>query len=537
MFKILDCTLRDGGYYNDWNFSTEVTKSYLESMQAAGVDIVELGLRSLINKGFKGASAFTTDDYLNSLSIPRDLEVAVMVNASELLNSESVDSVLQELFPIDADHSRVDIVRIACHVHEFEMALPASIWLTQKGFKVGFNLMQVADRTPQEIEVLAQYAEKYPIEVLYFADSMGSMCPNQTTKIISSLSKFWSGNLGIHTHDNKGLALSNSLAAIENGVTWIDATVTGMGRGPGNARTEELIIEAEELRSNKINIVPLMNLIESFFQPLKNKCGWGTNPYYYLAGKHGIHPTYIQEMLSDSRYSHEDIVAAIEHLKLEGGKKYSSNTLSATRDFYAGTADGSWSPITLMKDKPVLLLGAGPGAAEHRHAIEKFVEKQKPVVIALNTQSSISQNLIDLRVACHPVRLAADCHLYKSLPQPLVTPLSMLPDDISSLLNNNMVYDFGISITPKQFGYFPTHANLPNSLVISYALAIATIGQSNKIFLAGFDGFGAGDARTEEMQSVLDLYVSSNNSLKIESITPTEYRVDSCSVYALMDRL
>ena len=60
---ILDCTLRDGGYYNNWNFPLDVTNKYLEAMAAAGVDIVELGLRSLINKSFKGASAYTTDSY------------------------------------------------------------------------------------------------------------------------------------------------------------------------------------------------------------------------------------------------------------------------------------------------------------------------------------------------------------------------------------------------------------------------------------------------------------------------------------------
>lgn len=83
--NILDCTLRDGGYYNSWDFSQEVIEEYLEAMAAAGVNIVELGLRSLKNSGFKGASAYTTDDFINSLPIPDGLTVGVMVNASELV--------------------------------------------------------------------------------------------------------------------------------------------------------------------------------------------------------------------------------------------------------------------------------------------------------------------------------------------------------------------------------------------------------------------------------------------------------------------
>src|SRR5690606_28661363 len=140
------------------------------------------------------------------------------------------------------------------------------------------------------------------------------MTPEHCRTIISWLKTHWKGALGIHTHDNMGLALQNTLAALNEGVTWLDATVTGMGRGPGNARTEELAIELAERKGIQINLVPLMSVIREYFQPLKNKCGWGSNPYYYLSGKYGIHPTYIQEMLSDSRYDEEDILAVINHL-------------------------------------------------------------------------------------------------------------------------------------------------------------------------------------------------------------------------------
>ena len=96
---ILDCTLRDGGYYNSWNFPSEVVSDYLAAMAAAKVDIVELGLRSLKNSGFKGASAYTTDTYINSLEIPTSLKVAVMVNASEFIADTPLDEVLSLLFP------------------------------------------------------------------------------------------------------------------------------------------------------------------------------------------------------------------------------------------------------------------------------------------------------------------------------------------------------------------------------------------------------------------------------------------------------
>jgi 4-hydroxy 2-oxovalerate aldolase len=238
-------------------------------------------------------------------------------------------------------------------------------------------------------------------------------------------------------------------------------------------------------------------------------------------------------MLDDSRYSEEDILAAINHLKVEGGKKFSFNTLDATRHFYKGDALGNWSPEQLMAGRDVLILGAGPGVAAHKIAIESYICRHKPVVVALNTQSAISQQLIDLRVACHPVRLLADCEAHTNLPQPLITPASMLPADVQHSLGGKTLLDFGLTVQPNMFQFKPTSAVLPNSLVISYALAIATSGKANRVLVAGFDGYGADDPRTKEMQQIFALYLAAEGAGSVTSITPTTYSIPSLSVYAL----
>ncbi|MDY6937871.1 MAG: aldolase catalytic domain-containing protein [Cyanobacteriota bacterium] len=530
---LLDCTLRDGGYYNSWNFSLDTIKEYLIAMQAAGVDIVELGLRSLKNEGFKGACAYTTDDFLRSLPIPEELTVSVMVNASELVGAVPLEEALQRLFPETTATSPVRLVRIACHVHEFAKVLPASAWLKERGFSVGFNLMQVADRTQEEVEALAREAAQWPLDALYFADSMGSMNPEQTAQIINWLRKHWTGAMGIHTHDNMGMALQNTLRALEEGVTWLDATVTGMGRGPGNAKTEQLALELAERRERPCSIVALMGLIRRFFRPMQNTCGWGTNTYYYLAGKYGIHPSYIQAMLGDTRYQEEDLLAVIEHLRVEGGKKFSLNTLDAARQFYQGEPRGTWQPASLIQNREVLLLGTGPGVADHRAALESYINKVKPFVIALNTQSAVDSDLIDVRVACHPVRLLADCEKHTRLPQPLITPASMLPEDIQQSFSLKKLLDFGLTVKPDTFEFTSTYCVLPNSMVIAYALAIATSGQASRILLAGFDGYGEDDPRNAEMQYLLTIYEECKHCLKLLAVTPTRYTLASQSIYAM----
>ncbi len=531
--NLLDCTLRDGGYYNAWDFSYELVNQYLEAMQAAGVGVVELGFRTLKNEGFLGPCAFTTDDFVRSLTIPAGLTVGVMVNGNELAGETPQQEALERLFPNAATDSPVDLVRVACHVHEFDKVLTAVAWLKERGYQVGLNLMQVADRTEDEVKALACKAAKYPMDVLYFADSMGCMGPDHTAQIIKWFRSEWQGAMGVHTHDNLGMALSNTLRALDEGVTWLDSTVTGMGRGPGNARTEELAIEIAERRGKPTNMVPLMALLRQHFKPMQAHYGWGTNPYYYLAGKYGIHPTYIQEMLSDSRYSEEDVLAVIEHLRVEGGKKFSVNTLEAARHFYRGEPTGQWSPRERFAGRDVLLLGTGPGVARHRDALERYIRDQQPLVLALNTQSAIDANLIDLRVACHPVRLLADCEAHTRLPQPLITPYSMLPVDVRDSLGGKEVLDFGLNVKADSFAFEATHCTLPASLVVGYALAVATSGHADRILMAGFDGYGADDPRSQEMHQFLEQYQATEGALPMTAITPTRYGLHSESVYGL----
>lgn len=530
---LLDCTLRDGGYYNGWDFTIDLINEYLRAMQTVGVDVVELGLRSLNARGFKGPCAFTKDEFVDGLALPSNVKLGVMVNASELLMDSDSTSCLAKLFPLNASRSKVSLVRIACHVHEFSSILPLTSILKDAGYLVGINLMQVADRSDEEIIALGREASAYPVDVLYVADSMGSMTPRHTAKIVDLLRHEWAGEIGIHTHDNMGLALSNTLEALNNGVTWVDSTVTGMGRGPGNARTEELAIEVAERRGNEINIVPLLTLIRERFKPMQARFGWGTNSYYYLAGKYGIHPTYIQEMLNDPRYREEDVLAVIEYLRLEGGKSFSPATLDVARSFYIDEPKGNWSPKDRFLGREVMLLGTGEGVVRHKREIERYIKERAPVVIALNTQCAVDTNLIDIRVACHPVRMLADCETHSKLTQPLITPFSMLPDNLRESLAEKDVLDFGLAVQQGTFLIEDYYCVIPSPLVVGYALAVASSGRASKILMAGFDGYGVGDPRSIEMIELIQQYKATDGAVPLIAITSTSYGLVSESVYGL----
>ncbi len=530
---LVDCTLRDGGYYNGWDFSNDLIEEYLQAMALSSVDFVELGFRSLETDGFRGGCAYTTDQFIRSLSIPPSVALGVMVNAGELEgHGGGAVAAVESLFAPAAD-SPVQLVRIATHFHEVEGAFEACAKLQELGYLVGINLMQIADRTNDEIGHVAEQASVVGPDVLYFADSLGSMDTVQTTEIIKALRCHWAGPIGIHAHDNMGLALVNTMHALDEGVIWIDGTVTGMGRGAGNAKVEYLLIELADRCDARLNIDPLVSLIEKHFRPMQAEFGWGSNTYYYLAGRYGIHPTYVQAMLADSRYAKEDVLAVIDHLQFEGGKQFSVEALETGRNFYASTPLGSWASSTVMDGRDVLILGSGPGVERYQNALEDYIVSCTPLVMAFNTDSVLSDELVDLRVASHPFRLLSNVEAHLKFQQPLMTPLSMLPKSIRDSLAGKEVFDFGLAVQPGVFEFSDCHCVLPTSLTVAYAIAAATSGRANRIYLAGFDGYSTNDPRNAEVDDLLARFFDTGGVPEILTITPSRFSVRAVSVFSL----
>ncbi len=532
--NFLDCTLRDGGYYNNWNFGSKMIQDYIVSIHKAGVNIVELGFRSNKKNGFKGACAYTTDEFINSFKFPDDLIIGIMINASEIIIDEKFSKeCLDSLIPNHSNDSSVKLIRIACHFSEIFEALKATDYIKSLGYLVGINLMQIGERTPEEIKSIASNLNKFSIDVFYFADSLGNLQVDQVNSIIKIIKSFWKGEIGIHAHDNMSLALTNSLSALNEGATWVDSTITGMGRGAGNTKTEILSLEIAKLRNRDFNISALMSIIDSVFLPLKEKYRWGSSPYYYLSGMYGVHPTYVQQMISDKRYSDEDIIAALDHLKNVNAKHFSETELGISRNFYKGKPRGSWSPKAVFKNKEILLVGPGPSVIEHREGLESYIRRKNPLVLVLNTKRDLDSTLINYRICCHPIRVLADHTDFIKLGDPLIAPLSMMPDRINNEISSLNVFDYGISIKENQFEFRDSYCIIPSPIVLAYALATLTSGDAKNIFLAGFDGYEPNDPRRLEIDMILDLYRSTKDNKKLSSVTPTLYNIPEISIYSI----
>lgn len=529
--KLLDCTLRDGGYYNNWEFSEKLINKYLIAIDKAGIHIVELGFRNFDEKKYYGACAYTKDSFIETLKIPKSLNIAVMINASDIVNKDK--KIILKYFRKKIK-SKINIIRIAAHYKELGLLKNKIKILKELGYKIYLNLMQISERSSAEIKNVGKYAAINKINVLYFADSLGSLKNEEISNIIKLLKVNWNGELGIHTHDNLSRATLNTKIAQELGVNYIDCTVNGMGRGPGNAKTELLIFEYQKQIKKKIDPIPLLNLVENEFKQLKEKYNWGTNPFYYIAGLKKIHPTFIQTMLNDNRFTNDDILSTINYISTIDGTKFNRKLIYSNQNFKK-KINGNWKASALLKNKNILIIGNGPSIMENKKLLEKVISQKKLFVIALNTQKNINDNLINLRVISNELRFLTDRKEINKVKQILVLPYKYLSKNLKKNIKIKKLYDFGFNIVKGIFEFHDKYAVGPNSLAISYALAIANSGKSKKIYLAGIDGYEKNDYRQVELQQTFESLNKNKNLIPYYSITTTKLNIPSISLHTLLD--
>lgn len=528
--QVLDCTLRDGGYYNAWDFRPSLVERYLAAVDSAGVDVVEIGFRSHPQPKFLGPFAYSTDEFLSTLKLPK-ATIGVMVNASDLQGRH--EGAVDELFRPAGD-SPVSLVRVAAHLHEVPGCQRAVSRLREFGYQVGLNLMQVSRSSAEQLTELAATCESWgAVDVLYFADSLGNMTATDIAACIESLSAGWSGPLGIHAHDNRARALTNTLAAADLGATWLDATVLGMGRGAGNVRTDFLLFELAQLGCERYRPEALLPVVLEDFGRLQEEYRWGTNLLYLMSAAYDIHPTYVQQMIADGRYETSDIVAALRNLRDLEGHSFSVERLGQAVTASEGEGTGTWDAGGWLAGRDVLIIGAGPSAEEHREELSRFIVREQPAVLCLNTSTVVSDELISAFVACNPSRIMLESNRLAGLRRPLLAPRPTIEALVGGdMLDAVEILDFGLRVETGRFEVTSTGCVLPARLAVAYAIAAATAGGARRILLAGFDGYHAGDPRQEEMVEVLRAYEESGRAVPLIAITPSTYPVQQGSVYA-----
>jgi 4-hydroxy 2-oxovalerate aldolase len=519
--QILDCTLRDGGYYNNWKFNNSTINNYLQSMSKANIDIVEIGFRFIKKKLIFGKLANTHDEFLNKLEIPNNIKLAIMINGEEYNNDKLL---LDQLF-LQKKNSKIDLIRIAINIKYFFKIKYIAKYLKKKKYHIAINLMQSNDVKKTDLIKLIKEVKCWNCcDVLYFADSLGTMDSKEVRRISNILFEYWGDKFGFHSHNNRGLALTNSLEALKHKAKFIDSTVLGMGRGAGNTPTESLILELNKLKMHNSKVKELYNCFDDF-RKLQKIYEWGPNIFYHIASINKIHPTYIQTLLSDKRYSYNQILGSIDFLSKNISNSYDKNIMFNSIYFNQNNFEGKWKATNWLNNKKVLIIGSGPSLIKNKKKILNFISKNKLKIIFLNINNVFDESIAHATIACHEARILGDLNMYKKIKNPLIIPYSNLNDFIKSHFKKNIIYDYGLSLKKNSFKINPFGCEIKWPLAIAYALSIITEGNASNIYLAGFDGYDKNDIRQNEMNEVFKYYKNLKNKINLTAITSTTYKI------------
>jgi 4-hydroxy 2-oxovalerate aldolase len=538
--KILDCTLRDGGYYNSWSFDQEMVSGYLNAMAEARVDFVELGLRNYTSTEFKGPFYFTTDSFLSTVDLPVGPDYGVMIDAKTILKSgKSVTQSVYDLFQ-RADDSKISFVRIACHYQEVIAAEEIFEILKELGYRVIINLMQISLRTTSEIENLSKSISSWSeLSALYFADSLGNMDVEDVRRVVDALKLGWEGELGIHAHNNMGKALSNTLEAQKLGVSYLDATVSGMGRGAGNTETELLLAELQASGRGDYSVAPLSEILIGKFYPMKEKMGWGASLSYYLAARYGVHPMYIQKIMTDMHFGMKERVDLVSYIpNLKGKAQYDEELLTDLLSSSGVEVSSLNCPVIDItsfekgENTSAILIAGGNEAVRHAPAIKYFINENACKVFAINEGVKELNSLVDAYVVSHNTKKIDLQDLKLEEMQKVIIPLSRFSHEELNGVNFEQLINFPMEVVDGFFSVAEDGAKVPFNLTAGYALAITILLGFDRVYMVGFDGYGYGDVRQKEMAELLHLVRNESTSIDIVALTHTTYPIAQSSIYA-----
>ena len=283
---VLDCTLRDGGFYTQWHYHRELIHDYVKAADAAHIDYIEIGYRSPQNTGFAGALKFTTDEFLQTLPKPLHSKITVMLESSQF-RGEKLET-LSHLF-VARELSPVTMVRIATRYTDLDTTIDMLCRLNQMGYETCLNLMAWPSLSLEERTDALRRIADLPIKAFYIADSYGSMVPDEIASDVRFVSEHLTQAIGLHLHNNLELAFANALAGIKAGATFIDASILGMGRGPGNLKTEIFLQFLQHSSNLPADLNTLIDFISDQMEPLHSIYQWGPKTPYVLSGFKAVH--------------------------------------------------------------------------------------------------------------------------------------------------------------------------------------------------------------------------------------------------------
>ena len=285
--KVVDCTIRDGGLVNNFYFDDEFVRNLYTANVAAGVEYMEFGYKA--SKEIFDVKEFGKWKFCDEQDIRdivgdnnTDLKISVMADVGRTDYKKDI---------IPKTDSVIDMIRIATYINTIPAAIEMIHYCAEMGYETTINIMAVSTAAESELDLALDLLAQSEVGTIYLVDSYGSLYPEQIRRLADKYLKVaekYGKKVGIHAHNNQQLAFANTIEACTVGVSYLDATMSGMGRGAGNCNMELLL---GFLRNPKYSLNPVLKFLQNQMLPLK-KTGlvWGCDVQYMLTGQQNQHP-------------------------------------------------------------------------------------------------------------------------------------------------------------------------------------------------------------------------------------------------------
>jgi 4-hydroxy 2-oxovalerate aldolase len=285
--KVVDCSIRDGGLINKWQFSDEFVAATYMALSAAGVDYMEMGYRA--SKEQFSPKEFGKWRFCDEEDVKRLVGDLPSVASSGLKLSCMVDiGRVEEKDILPKAKSAFSMIRVACYLKDVDKAIALCDMIMNKGYETTVNIMAISTNLEKDIDEGLEQLSRTKIPCVYVVDSYGNMFSEDITFLVEKFKNALPGKtVGIHTHNNRQLAFANTIQAVIDGANMLDASVYGIGRGPGNCTLELLLTF---LKNPKFNVRPVLKVIEDHYLPLSRKIEWGYIIPYMISGVYNEHP-------------------------------------------------------------------------------------------------------------------------------------------------------------------------------------------------------------------------------------------------------
>ena len=250
--EIIDVSLRDGGYRTNFHFSDEALETIISSLDEARINYIEIGYRNGSIKPIQsiGPSGLCDKKYLKKCrALAKRSKLSVMLHPKNVKDDD-----LNELVDCGVELCRICVVKNGYDRASYFIEKAINI-----GLQVSANITRVSQYSENDLDFLVSKLQSHKLNMLYFADSNGSLTPQKVEYIYKKYSRNSSFSLGFHAHDNLGLAQTNAITALSSGARYIDVSLSGIGKGVGNLKTEFFLSYLSAIGVKKYNVGNVLN--------------------------------------------------------------------------------------------------------------------------------------------------------------------------------------------------------------------------------------------------------------------------------------